>query len=339
MVVEIDGGQGEGGGQIARTAVAFSCALGEDIEIRDIRKGRSPQGLRPQHLASMSLAGEMCDADIEGLKIGSTHVKFAPRSNAGGRFSMNIGTAGSVSLVLQTCLLPALFARGSTELRICGGTDVPWSPPMDYMIHVLMPLLQKMGADVNISVEQRGFYPAGGGEVRASISPVGCLEAPALHERGKLREIIGGISCRNLPGHISERMKNSVIKNLSDFSIPRVSEDRSTGPSAGVSLVLAAVYENTVLGSSCLGEKGLPAERVGEVAVERLKRVMNSDATVDEYATDQLIPFLFMAKGESRFKAPFLSSHARTNIAVAKQFLRRETTYREDGEATTVEIA
>jgi RNA 3'-phosphate cyclase len=161
--IEIDGSWGEGGGQIARTAVGFSCALGKSVSVRNIRKGRRQPGLKAQHLAGMKLAAEMCDAEVSGLDIGSTEVEFSPRNNLGGAFSSDVGTAGSVSLVLQTCMLPAITARGPTDLTIGGGTDVPWSPPIDYLRMVILPLLRRMGVDAEISVVQRGFYPAGGG--------------------------------------------------------------------------------------------------------------------------------------------------------------------------------
>jgi len=335
--IDIDGSWGEGGGQIARTAVGFACALGKSVSIRDIRKGRRRPGLRAQHLAGIKLAAEMCDAETSGLEVGSTEVEFSPGSNTGGTFEADVGTAGSVSLVLQTCILPAITAKGPTELIIRGGTDVPWSPPIDYLRMIFVPLLRRMGADAEISVVQRGFYPAGGGGIEVRITPAG-LAGVDLASRGNLVEIEGSIACRNLPGHVAERAKDAAVEGLAGLVAPRISVDDGRGPSAGVSLVLAARFDGTVIGSSCLGEKGLPAEKVGENAARDLMDEVSSGATLDEHAADQMVPFMFLAKGASRFVTSELSSHARTNLWVAGQFIDRTVETEEVGRAVLVSI-
>lgn len=336
--IEIDGGSGEGGGQMVRTAVGLACALGKGVHIVDIRKGRRQPGLRAQHLAGIKLAAEMCDAEVSGLEIGSTEISFRPRSNTGGRFEVDVGTAGSVSLVLQTCIIPAVTAKGATELTIRGGTDVPWSPPVDYLRMVLLPLLQSMGADVELTVAQRGFYPAGGGEVTAMIAPCGGLKGLDLSSRGDLTGIEGSVACRNLPEHVVERARNAALKGLADRVSPRFSVDSARGPSTGLSLVLAASYENSVIGASCLGEKGLPAERVGEMAAHNLSEEMSSGATLDEHAADQIVPFMFLADGRSGFIASELTLHARTNLQVAGQFVGRKVATEESGDSVLVSI-
>lgn len=338
MEIEIDGGHGEGGGQMVRTAVGLACALGRDVAIRNIRKGRSKPGLRAQHLAGIELAAEMCDAEVSGLEIGSTEVRFRPTSNTGGRFEIDVGTAGSVSLVLQTCLIPALAAKGATELRIRGGTDVPWSPPIDYVRMVMSPLLQLMGADVDISVEQRGFYPEGGGEITAMVSPCG-LRGLDLSSRGNLRAIEGSIACRNLPEHVVERARDAAVKGLRGDRSATFSVDAAKGPSTGLSLVLAARFDGSVIGASCLGEKGLPAERVGEIAAQDLVDEIDSGAAIDPHAADQIIPFMFLAEGSSRFTTSELTLHARTNLHVAGSFLRREVATEESGGLVRVSIS
>jgi len=336
--VVIDGGSGEGGGQTVRTAVGLACALGKGVRISNIRKGRSQPGLRAQHLAGVKLAAEMCDAEVSGLDIGSTEIFFHPSSNTGGRFEIDVGTAGSVSLVLQTCMIPAVTAKGPTDLMIRGGTDVPWSPPVDYLSMVLLPLLRGMGADVELTVAQRGFYPAGGGEVTARIAPCGEMKGFDLSSRGKLIGIEGGVACRNLPEHVVERAKNAAIKGLAGYGSPKFSVDSARGPSTGLSLVLAARYENSVIGASCIGEKGLPAERVGEMAAYNLSEDMSSVATLDEHAADQLVPFMFLANGASRFATSELTLHAKTSLQVAGQFVGRKVATEDTGASVLVSI-
>ena len=338
MIVEIDGSMGEGGGQILRTAVALSCALHTDVVIKNIRKGRKTPGLRAQHLAGIRLATEMCDADVDGVEIGSTEVHFSPRSNTGGSFEIDIGTAGSISLVLQTCMLPAFLANGPTELIIRGGTDVPWSPPIDYLTLVLLPLMQKMGATAEITTEQRGFYPSGGGVVSAHVLPSGGLRGIDIEDRGKLLKIRGSIASRNLPPHVPDRIGAAAVKTLSRYVLPDIETDISRGPSTGASFVLSAEYENTFIGASCLGEKGVPAERVGELAATHLDEEMRSGATLDQHAADQLIPFMFLAEGGSAFRTADLSAHAKTNLRVSAQMMDRDSEVSQENGTTQVRI-
>jgi RNA 3'-phosphate cyclase len=337
--IDIDGGIGEGGGQIARTAVGMAGALGKSVSVRNIRKGRKKPGLMAQHLTGIKLAAEMCDAEVSGLEMGSTEIDFSPRNNIGGNFEMDIGTAGSISLVLQVCLIPAIMAKGRTELLIRGGTDVPWSPPIDYLDLVIVPMLQKMGAGIEISVLQRGFYPAGGGEVRVVVSPSGGLAGLDLLSRGNLVGIDGRASCRNLPDHVATRAIDSALKGLPGQTRPKIPTDCGKGPSTGMSIVLAARFENTILGYSCLGEKGLPAERVGEIASGGLREEIDSGATLDEHATDQMIPFMFLAGGPSRFMTAELTMHAKTNLAVAERFVARRVERSEEKGISLISIS
>lgn len=338
MHIEIDGGQGEGGGQIVRTAIALAAALGKETRIFNIRKGRRPAGLRPQHIAAISMAGEICDAKISGLEVGSTEIVFAPGTSTGGEYEKGIGTAGSVSLVLQTCLIPALFAKSVTRLRIIGGTDVPWSPPIDYLDQVFLPIVRRMGASVELKIAQHGFYPSGGGTIIADIAPVGELKAIDLSNRGGSIGISGKVTCRNLPEHVAERITNSALKKLSKYSTTSIETDSGAGPSIGASIVLVGQFENTRLGASALGSKGLPAERVGEMAAEALIESIESGETLDEYASDQIIPFLFLANGKSTFKTSELTRHARTNISVVRQFVDRRIVMEEQGGLVRISV-
>lgn len=325
-MLEIDGSFGEGGGQILRTAVALSSITKKPIRITNIRAKRSNPGLNYQHMASIKSVAKLCEAEVSGVEKGSSQIEFHPKKISGGKYHFDILTAGSTTLVLQACLLPSLFASEPTRLTITGGTDVKWSPPIDYYKNVFSPILHKMGADISIIMGRRGHYPKGGGEIAALVKPISNLEQLELIERGELKTIKGIAHVSNLPNKIAQRMKHTALLKLVDYKDVKVSEehhpmDKDPAPGVGTGIVLWACYENTVLGANGLGEKGVPAERVGQIACENLQTEMNSKATLDVHAADQFLPFMALAKGESVFTTRELSDHAKTNIWLVEKFL------------------
>jgi RNA 3'-phosphate cyclase len=325
-MLEIDGSHGEGGGQILRTSVSLAALKQQPIRIVNIRANRPKPGLNFQHMTSIMSVVDLSNAITKGLEKGSTEVDFHPHEIRGGKFHFDILTAGSTTLVLQACLLPSLFASEPTEFTITGGTDVKWSPPIDYFRFVFAPILHKMGADVSIIMGRRGHYPKGGGEIIVRVNPTKELGPLVLDERGDLKSIRGIAHVSNLPNAIAMRMKHTALLKLVDCADIQVSEEhhpqgKDPAPGAGTGIVLWANYENTVLGANGLGERGLPAERVGQMACENLQREMNSKATLDVHAADQFLPYMALAKGESVFRARELSDHTKTNMWLVEKFL------------------
>ncbi|MEE9150398.1 MAG: RNA 3'-terminal phosphate cyclase [Thermoplasmata archaeon] len=325
-MIEIDGSHGEGGGQILRTAISLSSLTKKPVRITNIRANRPNPGLNYQHVVAIKSVAELCNADVKGLNKGSKEVEFHPHEIRGGKFHFDILTAGSTTLVLQACLLPSLFASEETEFRITGGTDVKWSPPIDYFRFVFAPLLRKMGGEAIIVLGRRGHYPKGGGEIIARVKPLEKLLSLPLEERGDLKTVRGIAHVSNLSNKIVDRMKHTALLRLVDCEDVKVSEEhypQGKDPShgAGTGIVLWANYENTVLGGNGLGEKGVPAERVAQDAVEGLLAEMNSNTTLDLHAADQFLPYMALAEGESVFLARELTKHAKTNMWLIEQFL------------------
>ena len=311
--MRIDGSYGEGGGQILRTSIALSAITGEEVEIVNIRAGRKNPGLRNQHLWGIKLVAMMSNAKVEGLRLGSQRVKFTPSRIKGGEYRVDIGTAGSITLLLQTSILPALFGEDKVIMKLKGGTDVPWAPPVDYYRHVLAPLLSKMGIALEIAVLERGYYPEGGGMVRVEVEP-GELKGIQLEHRGKLIDSMAFLNMRNLPLHIVERME----KELRDFIV--VKDVRNSGISRGCGVLLVNKFENTVVGADALCRRGIPAEKVAKDALEKMEMEKRSGATVDIHMGDHLIPFGFLAKGKTMYYVREITKHISTNAWVVEQF-------------------
>lgn len=320
--MHLDASHGEGGGQIVRTAVSLSAVTGTPVELTDVRASRDPPGLAHQHLAVVRALAEMCSADVEGAEVGATELVFRPGDDIeGGRYEVDIGTAGSATLLMHAGLPAAVHADGAVELHVAGGTDVRWSPTIDYFQHVTLPLLRKAGVSADVECLRRGHYPKGGGEVAMRVQPAP-LQALEIPGRGGLNRVRGAAHVTNLPLHIAEREAEAARKEL-DVDCPiEIDVREEPGVSAGTSITLWAEHEDTVVGGSALGEKGKPAEEVGREAADNLRRSMESDGTVDTYSADQLLPYLALAGGG--YRAPERTSHLETNAWVCEQLTGQE---------------
>ena len=323
MMVEIDGSMGEGGGQILRTSLALAAITGRTVRVYNIRAKRPRPGLQRQHLVSVKAVAELASARVEGLRLGSTEIVFRPGRLRGGRFRFDIGTAGSVTLVLQAVLPVAAFAPEPVEIEVRGGTDVPWSPPVDYVRHVLTRLLERFGYNVDIVVRRRGHYPRGGGIVVAGVrEPPGRLKPVNLRERGELLYVEGISHAVRLPRHVAERQARAAKQVLERLGVPvsidvewyEPGRDPHLGPGSGI--VVWAVARNSVLGGDSLGARGKPAERVGREAAMKLLEDLETGMALDRHASDMLLTYAAVACGESVLGGSRLTSHAETNMYV-----------------------
>jgi RNA 3'-terminal phosphate cyclase (ATP) len=316
--IELDGSQGEGGGQILRTALTLSMITGKPFRISSIRAKRAKPGLLRQHLTAVLAAAEICGAAVEGAAPGSQTLVFKPGKIKGGDYRYAIGTAGSCTLVLQT-LLPALwFADAPSSVTVSGGTHNPAAPPADFLIHAWLPLVRRMGVDMNIELLRHGFYPAGGGEVRATIKPVETLQPLDLIERGALLSAKTVAVVAGIPADIAKRELERVEKRLGGIETEmRVLSSRE-GP--GNALMVTLSCEQCCEVFTGFGEKGLPAETVADRVAKEARRYRDSAAAVGEHLADQLALPMALA-GKSRLTAMASSSHLRTNLEVIGKFL------------------
>ncbi len=318
--VEIDGSQGEGGGQMLRTAVALSALTGRSVTVKNIRAKRANPGLAAQHLTAVRGVAALCSARIDGDRVGSTALSFEPGPVSGRRLRLDIGTAGSVTLVLQSCMLASLRANGTVSLRVTGGTNVRWSPPIDYFSMVLLPHLARMGVSAQLRLVQRGFHPQGGGEVDMELRPPMDMAAFDETGRGRLVSADGVCYSRNLPGHVCSRMSAAAQKRFLDASLS-IASDVGEGPSSGAGMQLCARFERTLLGGDGLGERGVPAGKVGETAADALLSEIRSAATLDVHASDQLLPYMALADGPSRFIVREITGHLTTQMQLLRAFM------------------
>lgn len=324
-LLTIDGGKGEGGGQLLRTSLSLAALTGRPLQLQNIRAGRSRPGLRPQHLTAVRAVAAVCDARLKGDEIDSQKLTFWPQSPPRAtEYVFDVedaaehGSAGSVTLIMQAMLWPLLFAAGPSRVTLRGGTHVPFSPPYHYLENVFRPAMARFGATFELILESWGWLPAGKGQISALVEPVEQLQAVTF-ERQEPDVVSGVAAVTNLPSHIAQRMANRAANLLRDMSLqPDITPVRERGPGPGAGLFLWAPQA----GFGQLGRKGYPADKVADEAVAELRAFIdNETAAVDHHLADQLLIPMALARGRSTFTTHLLSSHTLTNASLLRQWL------------------
>lgn len=330
-MIEIDASQGEGGGQVLRSALAMSVITGQPVHLTRIRARRRNPGLAPQHLAGVKAAAQICDAEVEGAALRSQELTFIPGGAArAGTYEFDIqelagqGSAGATTLLLQTLLLPLALADGDSHLTLRGGTHVAWSPPVHYVRWVLLPMLDRIGIHAEVELVDWGWYPKGGGEVRVTIRGNSELRGIQLTDRGAFVNLRGVAVATNLPSHIPQRISARANNLLREAGLPaNVEALRVSGTTEGAGIFVAIAYENVVAGFTGLGRLGKPSAEVAEEAIIPLIAYYRRTAALGPYLPDQIVPALMMAQGPSLFSTVEITRHTLTNIAIVQEFIDR----------------
>ena len=335
--IQIDGRHGEGGGQILRTALALSALQNIPVYINHIRGSRKRPGLRPQHLAAVTALATITGGKVEGNEVGSPELCFEPGEIREGRYCFHIGTAGSTGLVLQAVIPALLFSKIPSHVMITGGTHAPWSPCFHYLRDVFLPVLKKMGGDVSIEIDFWGWYPRGGGRIRASIYKTHGLRALNLSRRGRLRNLHILSAVSNLPLAIAERQLEKSLRRIEYLKLkPAVSIEDAPSPGQGTALFVAAEFQGSRAGFTSLGKKRKPAEQVADDACNELIEFLYTEAALDCHLADQLVLYMALAGGRSTVSAERITEHLLTNIWVIEHFM--PVKFFVDKELGTIEV-
>ena len=340
-MLEIDGAYGEGGGQILRNAVAFSVLTNKPIKVTNIRENRPNPGIKAQHYIAIKSISDIFNADVQGFEIGSSELVFKPGKIKPGIYKFDVGTAGSISLVFQAIILACMETKERVTISLCGGTDVKSSPSWDYFENIYIPLIKKMGVTVFPQLLTRGYYPRGRGKATITVYPYEKLKPLKLSSEEEFTQIEGNINISNLADNIATRIKHTIIKNLlkNNFKAS-ISIDKKTSLSPGVGATLWARSKKTILGSSVIGEKSMSSEELGQSVTMNLLKEIQSDATLDIHAFDQILPFMVIAKknGKSICRISKLSNHASTSMRLVKKFFDVDFKITQSDDNVSVEV-
>lgn len=322
MMIEIDGSLGEGGGQILRSALTLSAITGKAFHIINIRANRKNPGLRPQHHKSVLAAKKICNAVVDGCFVSSPEIFFLPQRYCAKNLKIDIGTAGSTSLLLQTVFVPLSLAETSSKIVITGGTHTRWAPSFDYLSDYWLPNMRELGFFADIRLIAAGYYPKGGGKITGTIKPAKVIHPLNLIDRGRLVRINGKSTFSNLNREIANRQKTQAYRRLANY-VSKVSIRVEHIPSKhkGTMFFISAVYENCISCHYALGELHKSAEKVANEAVDEFDAFFASNGSIDRYLADQLIIPLSIANGPSAFTTSHVTRHLRTNAEITKKFV------------------
>lgn len=320
QVLEIDGAYGEGGGQLARTATGLSAVTGRPIRIKNIRANRPQPGLKRQHLKGIEAVARLCNAKVTGLSEGSTRIEFIPGKLSHEHLRIDVGTAGSITLVLQSLMISAVHTDRPVEFEIIGGTDVKWSPSFSYFESVFCGNLKRMGIEIETKALKAGFFPKGGGRVHVRVMPCQGIAPLNCTERGNIKRTdCWSFSSRHLEkAEVAERQMRGFEELFERVDCRDVKYVDSLSPGSSIT---AHAHCNTILGASGLGERGKRAEDVGRECAELLKKQLDSQACLDRWMADQVLAFMALSGKPCRVSVAELTNHAKTSMWLIEKFL------------------
>ena len=342
-MIELDGSRGEGGGQILRTALALAMCTGQAFRITGIRAGRAKPGLMRQHRTCVQAAAAVCSAQLQGDELGSQTLVFAPGPVQAGDYAFSVGTAGSCTLVLQTVLPALMQAAGPSRVTLSGGTHNPMAPPFHFLERSFAPLLRRLGVGLDLELQRHGFYPAGGGEMRAAITPAaGGMQAFDLSERGPVLDSYAESLVPALPRSVATRELAVLGRALGwseeQLRIPVVRQNEGPGNALMATLAYGPVCE--VLTS--FGDKGVSAEQVAQALAQQVRDYQAGDGVLGPYLADQwMLPLALAVRqgGAACFTSTELTEHARTNIGVIEAFFPVRFAVEAQGRGWRVQVA
>jgi RNA 3'-terminal phosphate cyclase (ATP) len=312
--IKIDGSFGEGGGQIIRTAVTLSAITGKPVHVENIRKNRKIPGLRPQHMLGIKILSKICQAKVEGLYVNSTSLSFSPSEGISTQLREDVGTAGSIPLILQV-LIPAIsLMRKSLKISITGGTDVPWSPTSNYTKFILGKAYSRIGIGFSLDIKKRGYYPKGGGLIEVEISPAKNLRPLSLTRR-TTKSVKFLCSYSNLPRDRveNEAKKARMLLEQNGFQCDHsITEENAIDK--GCSFLVFSHDNSSIIGSDVIYEKTLNG--IGEFVA---KKFLETNLGTDLFLSDMLVVPLCLVKNTSVFRIKQITKHLETNLFVASK--------------------
>ena len=317
-MIRIDGSKGEGGGQILRTSVSLATALGKPVEIYNIRANRNNPGLRPQHLSSIRTIAEISQSETQGLSLNSTTINILPNKVLSKNMYVDIGTAGSITLLMQSVIQAISLCGKKFQFSVRGGTDVNWSPSADYFRRLVVPVLETLGFSISMSIIKRGFFPKGNGQIDFEIQSPKKLNNINLINPKYENVTIDGISTLDKNNFINQCEQAQQFLENHNISVDSINSSSCTSSSFGSSICISYSSPSCFIASDIVGNKNISKNELGISCAKKFLFEYNSKCTIDHHLADMIIPLLSISKEPSVFLTSFISNHLKTNLEISK---------------------
>ena len=300
------------------------------MRLTNVRAKRTKPGLRRQHAQAVEAIRQLVDGTTEGVTVGSREFVFwpgAPSQNQ--HYSWDIGSAGSTT-ALALAVVPVLaFGSSCVSIELRGGLFQDFAPSFYHLEHVLLPLLNRMGFVVILRMERPGYVPTGQGMWHLSATPaMNRLQPLILDQTGIVKKIWGiALSSRLKERLVSDRMAETAKHAFGaagyHADIRVLYDDNALQPGACLA-AFADLSSGARIGSDRAGALRRSSEAIGKYVASQLLEDVQTGATLDRYASDQIIPFAALAAGESRFRIPRVTEHIESNAWLSREFLGAE---------------
>ena len=333
--LKIDGSMGHGGGQILRSSLALSCILGIPFEMTDIRKGRPQPGLRRQHLCGVKACAEICGAQIEGAELGSDALSFVPKKIKSGSYHFAVGSGGSVTLVLQSVLLPLAVQKLPSQLIVDGGTYCPHAPAGEFFAESLVTRMNRMGYSIEANIEKFGFYQAGGGQIFVACNSSTQFRPIDWIGREKQRNCTVQLITSHFPEKTTLKIRKLITKEFVPYEMEIIEKTTIEEPGAAV-IVKTGCAEYPLIFSD-IAAYGYSSEALANNLGKQLRNFFAAEVPIEAHLADQLIlPLGFAAGG--KFLTSHLSEHLESCCHTFELFTGKKVGLEKAGKELLVEV-
>ena len=330
-MIDIDGSVHSGSGTILRYSIALATLLGEPLHLFNVRARRERPGLRPQHLQAVEACRAFSGGKLEEAWVGSREIFYTPGpSLKGGSFHWDIGTAGSTTMLAYTLLPIALFAEGPSRFSLIGGLFQDFAPSFFHLKKVLVPTLQRMGAQIELEMVCPGYVPRGQGHIRMTVFPLQDFLNPLrMVTPGAVTRIEGVSLASHLERErVAERMARHCRKIMEGERWQpeiEVLEDQMSIQKGAAFFLRAETENGCFLGADQAGKLGRTSEAIAEFVAASLLEDVKTETATDRHLADQLILFSGLARGQTRYSIPRPTEHVESNLWLVEKILGAKT--------------
>ncbi len=224
----------------------------------------------------------------------------------------DIGTAGSISLILQVLIPVVAISQKKLDLKIKGGTDVLWSPSIDYTQYVLREAYSRMGIKFSLELCKRGYYPKGGGEINLHVNPSNLKPISFTKRKTNSVKLIctySKISIEKIKNEVKEIKQKLTKENF----IVETEIKNEVAIDSGASMLIYSIDEHSIIGIDALFDKKTQKFDLN------IDEFIKNSVGIDGNLADMLVVTASLGQKKTIFRVKEISKHLETNLFVTSK--------------------